>query len=81
MEIKNKKGFENLVADYLSRLENIPQQDQVPVKEEFLDEFLLAIQKSPWYADLINFVVSGVIPSYLTSHQRKKFIHNAKYYF
>ncbi|XP_071924695.1 uncharacterized protein [Coffea arabica] len=49
LEIKDKKGFENLVADHLFKLENMPQEDHIPIKEEFLDEFLLAIQKSPWF--------------------------------
>ena len=81
LEIKDKKGSENLVADHLSRLENMPQEDHSSIKEEFSDEFLMAIYKSPWYADLVNFVVSGVIPSDLNSHQRKKFLNDAKHYF
>ncbi|XP_027182044.1 uncharacterized protein LOC113780442 [Coffea eugenioides] len=49
LEIKDKKGFENLVADHLSRLENMPQEAHISIKEEFPDEILLAIQKSPWH--------------------------------
>ena len=67
LEIKNKKGSENLVVDHLSRLKNTPQEDQIPIKEEFPDEFLLAVQKSPWYADLVNFVVSELLSSDLNS--------------
>ncbi|XP_071918787.1 uncharacterized protein [Coffea arabica] len=43
LEIKDKKGSVNLVADHLSRLENIPQEDHSSIKEEFSDEFLMAI--------------------------------------
>nr|XP_027088737.1 uncharacterized protein LOC113710089 [Coffea arabica] len=81
LEIKNKKAYENLVADHLSRLENMPQEDHSSIKEKFSDEILMAIYKSPWYADLVNFVVSGVIPSDLNSHQRKKFLNDTKHYF
>ncbi|XP_027101291.2 uncharacterized protein [Coffea arabica] len=49
LEIKDKKGFENLVADHLSRLENIPHENHSSIKEEFPDEFLMAIYKSPWF--------------------------------
>ncbi|XP_071924761.1 uncharacterized protein [Coffea arabica] len=49
MEIKDKKGSENLVADHLSRLEYIPINDQVPIQENFPDEFVLAIVNSPWH--------------------------------
>ncbi|XP_071902644.1 uncharacterized protein [Coffea arabica] len=49
LEIKDKKGSENLVADHLSRLKNIPQEDHSSIKEEFPYEFLMAIYKSPWH--------------------------------
>nr|XP_027093500.1 uncharacterized protein LOC113713896 [Coffea arabica] len=57
VEIKDKKGTENLVADHLSRLEYIPVKDQVLIQENFQDEFVLAIINSPWYADIANFLV------------------------
>ena len=79
MEIKNKKGSENLVADHLSRLENIPQENQIPIKEEFSAEFFLAIKELPWYADLVNFMISGVLPNGLNAQQTKKFINDAKH--
>ena len=42
VEIKDKKGTENLVADHLSRLEGA--RDDVPMNDEFPDEKLLAIE-------------------------------------
>jgi len=46
LEIKEKKGTENLVAGQLSRLVNNEVTKNEPeVLEEFLDEKLLAIQK------------------------------------
>ncbi|XP_071905628.1 uncharacterized protein [Coffea arabica] len=57
VEIKDKKGSENLVADHLSRLEYIPIKDQVPIQENFPDEFVLALRNSPWYADFANYLV------------------------
>ena len=81
LEIKDKKGSENLVADHLSRLEYVSQKDQTPIKEEFPDEFLLAVKKSPWYVDFVNYVVSGIILRELSYHQMKKFLHDDKHYF
>ncbi|XP_071932873.1 uncharacterized protein [Coffea arabica] len=81
VEIKDKKGTENLVADHLSRLEYIPIKDQVPIQENFPDEFVLAIINSPWYADIANFLVSGEIPRGINYHQKKKFLHDVKSYF
>ncbi|XP_071905800.1 uncharacterized protein [Coffea arabica] len=65
VEIKDKKGTENLVADHLSRLEYIPVKDQVPIQENFPDEFVLAIINSPWYADIANFLVDILAPQKL----------------
>nr|XP_027124403.1 uncharacterized protein LOC113741122 [Coffea arabica] len=81
VEIKDKKGSENLVADHLSRLEYIPVKDQVPIQENFPDEFVLALSNSPWYADFANYLVSGEIQKGLNYHQRKKFLHDVKSYF
>ncbi|XP_071928096.1 uncharacterized protein [Coffea arabica] len=43
VEIKDKKGTENLVADHLSRLEYILVNDQFPIQENFPDEFVLEL--------------------------------------
>ena len=72
MKIKDKKGLENLVADHLSRLEYTPTNNQVPIKEKFLDEFVLEIVNSPWYKDFVNYLVSGVMPKGFNYHNKKK---------
>lgn len=41
LEIKDKKGTENVVADHLSRLENI-KNEQVPIKDDFPYDRLVA---------------------------------------
>ncbi|MCI91644.1 hypothetical protein A2U01_0112938, partial [Trifolium medium] len=52
LEIKDKKGTENLVADHLSRLVNIEvTKHEREVLEEFPDEKLLMVQERPWFAD------------------------------
>ncbi|GAU28722.1 hypothetical protein TSUD_372290 [Trifolium subterraneum] len=82
IEIKDKKGVENVVADHLSRLENplVTTKEKV-ISEAFPDEHLLAISTRSWFADLANYKVSGELPEDLTSHQRKKFLHDSKFYF
>ena len=48
LEIKDKKGTENLVADHLSLLEG--PGDEVHVNNDFLDEQLLVIEDtSPFH--------------------------------
>ncbi|KAA3461862.1 Transposon Ty3-I Gag-Pol polyprotein [Gossypium australe] len=34
-----------------------------------------------WYADIVNFLVSGLLPLELTSQRRRKFLHDAKQYY
>ncbi|KAK8662852.1 hypothetical protein V6N13_024738 [Hibiscus sabdariffa] len=52
-----------------------------------LHEFLLSAdtmageQAAPWYADYVNYIVSGIIPHNLNYQGRKKFKHNTKSYF
>ena len=40
LEIKDKKGVENMVADHLSRIPNAPVET-TPINEDFPDEQLL----------------------------------------
>ena len=78
VEIQDKKGFENMVVDHLSRLEILEkvQKNQVQIDETFPDERILALsyaEISPWFADIDNYLVAGIIPSELTFQQKKRF--------
>ncbi|CAN6583788.1 unnamed protein product [Malus baccata var. baccata] len=78
IEIRDKKGVENVVADHLSRMVH---EEASPISETFPDEQLMSIQVSePWYADLVNFLVSKHIPSTLNRNQRDKLTKDARYY-
>ncbi|KAL5548294.1 hypothetical protein UlMin_003525 [Ulmus minor] len=74
-------GTENQVADHLSRLEQNQENTEV-INETFPDEqlFVLTQTKEPWYADFANFLVSGLLPPDLTSQQKKRFLHDVKFY-
>ncbi|KAK6151025.1 hypothetical protein DH2020_015957 [Rehmannia glutinosa] len=77
VEIKDRKGCENVVADHLSRLENQEgaQGSTGWIKEEFPDERLLMLEaKFPWYADFVNYLAAGVLPPDLSPYQKKKFL-------
>ncbi|KAM2846500.1 hypothetical protein COP1_000026 [Malus domestica] len=79
IEIRDKKGSENVVADHLSRL--VHEEDVVPIPETFPDEQLMSIEVSvPWYADLVNYLASKVIPSELNKNQRDKLKYDARNY-
>ncbi|KAB2631820.1 hypothetical protein D8674_038724 [Pyrus ussuriensis x Pyrus communis] len=76
LEIRDKKGSDNVVADHLSRLnENHGVGQPLPLNESFPDEQLLVIQeKEPWYADFVNYLVCGIIRNDLSFQERKKFL-------
>ncbi|XP_070009751.1 uncharacterized protein [Nicotiana sylvestris] len=68
LEIRDRKRTKNQVADHLSRLENRGH--------------LLAItsDETPWYADYVNFIASGVTPPEFTADHRRKFLHDMRFY-
>ena len=96
MEIRDKKGSENSVADHLSRLHwEGEDKDPIPIDDSMPGEQLYAVstpgcgsqptgcgsQPPPWYADYANFLCAGYIPADMTYQQRKKFKSDVKHYF
>ena len=72
LEIKDKKGCDNVIADHLSRVEKPAVQDEErEITENFPDEqlFQLLLQ-SPWYANIVNFLACGIMPPEFSYQQR-----------
>ena len=64
--MRDKKGVENVVADHLSRLIHAGGANiEAPIDNSFPDKCLLAVSMTsvPWYADLANYLASGIIPN------------------
>ncbi|GJX41887.1 reverse transcriptase domain-containing protein [Tanacetum coccineum] len=87
IEIRDKKGAENLAADHLSRLEN-PHQDKLENKEineafplETLGSVALQDQSTPWFADFANYHAGKFVIKGMTSQQKNKFFKDVKHYF
>ncbi|XP_075500179.1 uncharacterized protein LOC142538764 [Primulina tabacum] len=54
IEIKDKKGVENVVADHLSRLEHVSKNcENDEIDDWFPDEQLLVVKKCPWTASKV----------------------------
>lgn len=70
-----------MVADHLSRIEVGKTEELVDVNEIFPDEQMLRVDEAPWYADIVNYLASSIPPPGYSSHQRKKFFAELKYYF
>ncbi|CAN6547380.1 unnamed protein product [Malus baccata var. baccata] len=65
VEIRDKKGSENVVADHLSRMVHEEDANAVPIPETFPDEQSLSIKH---------------VPSTLNKHQRDKLKKDARFY-
>ncbi|KAI5669274.1 hypothetical protein M9H77_19127 [Catharanthus roseus] len=75
IEIRDKKGSENLVADHLSRLWNNNHDEAVALKDTFPDEQLFSLSHSlvPWFAPIVNYLSAGEIPAHWNKQDRDKF--------
>ena len=87
IEIKDKKGAENVAADHLSRLEtSMGEVQEGEINDAFPEECLaflddLSDENVPWFADIANYLVGGVVNKGLSYQQKKKFFSDIKYYF
>ncbi|GJZ77249.1 reverse transcriptase domain-containing protein [Tanacetum coccineum] len=87
IDVRDKKGAENLAADHLSRLEN-PHQDKFENKEineafplETLGSIALKDDNTPWFADFANYHAGKFIVKGMSSQQKNKFFKDVKHYF
>ncbi|XP_010559014.1 PREDICTED: uncharacterized protein LOC104827536 [Tarenaya hassleriana] len=81
LDIRDKKGAENEVADHLSRLE-LPEP--LPIDDNLRDEHVFTIStlpEAPWYADYVNYLFSKILPPDLSYNARKKFLHDVRDYY
>ena len=58
LQIKDKKGVENVVADHISRITIAHNTHNPPINDEFLEESLLLVENAPWYAHIANFLAT-----------------------
>ncbi|KAL6561268.1 hypothetical protein OROMI_016869 [Orobanche minor] len=80
LEIRDKKGSENVVADHLSRL-IVESTIDSPVNESFPDEHLFSISSPPWFTDIVKYLATGEIPSHWSSQDKSKFFSQVKHFF
>ncbi|GKA16985.1 reverse transcriptase domain-containing protein [Tanacetum coccineum] len=79
IEIKDRKGTENVVADHLSRIENEEISDDGEVDDKFSRETLMEINNKdePWFTDFANYLVADIIPKGMTYQQKNKFFSDS----
>ena len=82
MEIKDKKGCDNVKSDHLSRVErNKAEKEVVGLTENFPDEKLFQLSfQLPWYDDIVNYLACGVVHFEFSYQQKRKLRTDSRYY-
>eukprot|EP00253_Pinus_taeda_P022334 PITA_22334 len=74
LTIVDKPGKENVVVDFLSRLDFLTGEEGI-MDDQMPDEHLFAISVlSPWFADIANYLVSAQFPLHLSSNEKSKIV-------
>lgn len=70
-------------VDHLSTLENVEIDKKQPkVNANFPDEAILKVKEyTPWYVDIVNFLVCKQFSEDFNAHQKKKLMHNSMFYY
>ena len=77
--IVDKPGKDNVVVDFLSRLNT--NCENLPVEDKFPDEHIFEISNlTPWYADIANYLVAGKFPYHLSPRARRMIIQRSARY-
>nr|GEU42550.1 reverse transcriptase domain-containing protein [Tanacetum cinerariifolium] len=83
IEIKDRKGTENVAVGHLSRIENDESSDDSEFDDNIPGETLMEIntKDEPWFADFANYLVGDVIPKGMMYQQKNNFFSDLKHYF
>ena len=75
----DRPGKQNIVVDFLSRIQNIIEDS--PVEDKFPDEYLFAVTtQTPWFANVANYLVTRKLPSHLFPREKRKSIQQSARY-
>nr|GEW25846.1 reverse transcriptase domain-containing protein [Tanacetum cinerariifolium] len=83
IEIKDRKGTDNVASDHLSIIKNDETSADSEVDDNIPEETLIEIntKDEPWFANFANYLVGDIIPKRMTYPQKNKFFSNLKHYF
>ena len=76
-KIRDKKGYENLVANHLSRI-TCSGEFKSHISKCFPDEQLFIVHANHWFVDIVNYLVSGRIPEDWTKIERDIFFSSCE---
>ncbi|RVW11815.1 Transposon Tf2-11 polyprotein [Vitis vinifera] len=81
LQIRDKKGVENVVADHLSRLVIAHDSHGLPINDDFPEESLMSIEVAPWYSHIANYLVTGEVPSEWSAQDKRHFFAKIHAYY
>ncbi|RVW47389.1 putative mitochondrial protein [Vitis vinifera] len=81
LQIRDKKGVENVVADHLSRLVIAHKLTWPTINDDFPEESLMSIEVAPWYSNIANYLVIGEVPSEWSAQDKKHFFAKIHAYY
>ena len=81
LQIRDKKGVENVVANHLSRLTISHNTHNPPIHDEFPEESLLTMDSAPWLTHIANFLVTGELRTKWTTQNKKLFHEKVHSYY
>ena len=77
--IVDRPGKSNVVADFLSRLDN--PGEATPVNDDFLDEHIFSMSiDSLWFSDIANYLGTGKTPPHLSAREKRNIIQESVAY-
>jgi hypothetical protein len=83
IEIQDKKGSQNVVANHLSRLTMVYMENTSLIFETFPNEQLMHIahNPTPWFADIVNYLVTNQMPLHWGRQDNSKLLFMVKHFF
>jgi len=84
LDIRDRSGAQNLMADHLSRIEHASEDS--PIRDDFPDDHLYIMYNifdsfpTPWFANIVNYLVASVFPPLASKAQIDKINSDAKHY-
>jgi len=77
--IIDRPGMSNVVANYLSRLNNLGEV--IRVDDDFSNENLFSMsKKSPWFTDIANYLVTRKTPPHVSARKKRNIIQKSASY-
>ena len=82
LQIRDKKGVENVVVvDHLLRLTIAHNTHNPLINDEFPEESLLLVEKTPWYAHIENYLATVELPADWKVQDKKFFFPKIHSYY